>query len=68
MKIIIGGGSLGGGKGTVAGAFMGALFMGFIYNVMVIAGVNVYLQSIVIGVILLSAVSLDVILQKKFQV
>jgi ribose/xylose/arabinose/galactoside ABC-type transport system permease subunit len=66
--VIIGGGSLSGGKGTVAGAFMGALFMGFIYNVMVIAGVNVYYQNIVIGIILLSAVSMDVILQRKFQV
>ncbi|UCB46839.1 MAG: ABC transporter permease [Spirochaetota bacterium] len=66
--VIIGGGSLSGGKGTIPGAFMGALFMGFIYNVMVIAGVNVYYQSIVIGIILLSAVSLDVILLKKFQI
>ncbi len=64
--VIIGGGSLSGGRGTVAGAFMGALFMGILNNVMVIAGVNVYFQSIAIGLILLGAVSMDVILLRKY--
>ena len=64
--VIIGGGSLAGGRGTVLGAFMGALFMGILNNVMVIAGVNVYFQSIAIGCVLLGAVSMDVILLKKY--
>jgi ribose transport system permease protein len=64
--VVIGGGSLSGGKGTVPGAFMGALFMGLLNNMMVIGGVNVYFQSIVIGVVLLGAVSLDVYLQKRY--
>lgn len=64
--VVIGGGSLAGGRGTVLGAFMGALFMGLLNNMMVIGGVNVYYQSIVIGLVLLGAVSIDVYLQKRY--
>lgn len=64
--VVIGGGSLSGGRGTVPGAIMGALFMGLLNNMMVIGGVNVYFQSIVIGIVLLGAVSLDVLLQKRY--
>ncbi len=64
--VIIGGGSLAGGRGDIFGAFMGALFMGALNNVMVIAGVNVYYQSIVIGLVLIGAVSIDAFLQRKY--
>jgi len=64
--VIIGGGSLAGGRGDILGAFMGALFMGVLNNVMVIAGVNVYYQSIVIGLVLIGAVSIDAFLQRKY--
>jgi ribose transport system permease protein len=65
--VIIGGASLSGGRGSVLGAFMGTLFLGMINNIMVIGGINVYFQSIVIGVVLLAAVLLDVTLQRKLQ-
>lgn len=64
--VIIGGGSLAGGRGDILGAFMGALFMGVLNNVMVIAGVNVYYQSIVIGLVLIGAVSIDAFLQGRY--
>lgn len=64
--VVVGGGSLKGGRGTVAGAIMGALFMGVVNNVMVIAGINVYWQSIVVGIVLLLAVTMDVVVQRKF--
>lgn len=64
--VVVGGGSLKGGRGTVAGAVMGALFMGVVNNVMVIAGVNVYWQSIVVGIVLLIAVTMDVVVQRRF--
>ena len=64
--VVVGGGSLAGGRGNVAGAVMGALFMGLVNNVMVIAGVNVYWQSIVVGLVLLTAVIIDVIVQRRF--
>ena len=43
---------------------MGAVFVGLLNNVMVIAGVNVYFQSIIVGLVLLGAVSTDVLLKK----
>jgi ABC-type xylose transport system permease subunit len=46
---------------------MGARFLGMLNNIMVIGGINVYFQSIVIGVVLLAAVLLDVTLQRKLQ-
>lgn len=66
--VIIGGGSILGGRGTILGAFMGAMFMGLIDNIMVITGLNVYFQSIVRGSILIAAVSIDVVFQKKHRI
>ena len=64
--VILGGGSIAGGRGSIAGAFTGALFIALIQNALVIAGVNVYSQGIVTGAILIIAVSVDVALQRKF--
>ena len=64
--VILGGGSIAGGRGTIAGAFMGALFIALIQTSLVIAGVNVYVQGIVIGAILIAAVSVDVAVLRKF--
>ena len=53
---IIGGASLNGGKGTVFGALLGLVFVGFINNGMVQLRVPVYWQNLAMGVILLVAV------------
>ena len=63
--VIIGGASLEGGVGKIPGAFLGTIFMGLVNNIMIIAGVSVYWQQILIGVILILAVTTDVIFQKK---
>jgi len=64
--VIIGGGSLTGGKGTVLGAFMGAFFMLLLDTIMTIASVNNMYQPFIIGIILVLAVTLDVVVQKKY--
>lgn len=64
--VIIGGGSLNGGKGTILGAFMGALFMLLIDTIMTIASVNNMFQPFIIGIILVLAVTLDVVIQRKY--
>jgi len=64
--VIIGGGSLTGGKGTVLGAFMGALFMLLLDTIMTIASVNNMYQPFIIGIILVLAVTLDVVIQKRY--
>jgi len=63
--VIIGGGSLAGGRGTVLGAFMGTLFMLLVDTIMTIASVNNMYQPFIVGVILVLAVTLDVVIQKK---
>jgi len=63
---IIGGGSLSGGKGNVAGAFMGVLFINVIKTSMVIAGIDIYWQPIIVGAILISAVVIDIVLQERY--
>jgi ribose transport system permease protein len=57
--VILGGASLSGGKGSVAGALIGVVFMALINNVLIIARVSSYWQGIVVGAILVLAVGLD---------
>lgn len=56
---ILGGASLSGGLGTVPGAFLGVLFMSLIQNMLIIARVPVFYQSIVVGIVLLAAIGID---------
>ena len=56
---VIGGTSLSGGVGTVAGAILGALVMQSLQSGMVLLGVDTPLQNIVVGLVLVAAVWLD---------
>lgn len=56
---VIGGTSLGGGLGTVAGAMLGALVMQSLQSGMVLMGLDTPLQNIVVGLVLVIAVWLD---------
>jgi D-xylose transport system permease protein len=56
---VIGGTSLAGGVGTVAGAVLGAVVMQSLQSGMALVGVNSSLQSIVIGLVLVLAVWID---------
>jgi len=64
--VILGGASLSGGYGKISGALLGALFMGIISNIMVIARISGYWQEIILGIILISTLWLDKSLQKKY--
>ena len=61
----IGGASAYGGTGTVAGAVIGAVFMGVLNNGMSIMGVDSNWQQAVKGLVLLAAVAFDVISKKR---
>jgi ribose transport system permease protein len=63
--VILGGASLSGGHGKIAGALLGALFMGLISNVMILARVSGYWQEIILGLILIAAVWGDLALRKR---
>ena len=53
---IIGGVTFEGGKGSIAGAFLGCLLMGVISNAMNILQVETYIQTIITGIIIAAAV------------
>jgi D-xylose transport system permease protein len=62
---VIGGTSLAGGVGTVAGAMLGALLMQSLQSGMVLLGVDTPLQSIVVGAVLVVAVGLDIVYRRR---
>lgn len=62
---IIGGASLSGGEGSVLGAFLGALFMGILANALNLLGVDVYWQNLITGLILIGAVVIDVVNERR---
>ena len=63
----IGGASSFGGVGTVPGAVIGAIFMGVLNNGMSILGIDSNWQRTVKGLVLLTAVILDVLNKKRKQ-
>lgn len=56
---VLGGASLKGGEGSILGGVLGVLFISLVQNAMIINGVGVYWQNIIVGLVLLLAVSLD---------
>ncbi|HJZ72768.1 MAG TPA: hypothetical protein VKE51_13575 [Vicinamibacterales bacterium] len=62
---VIGGTSLMGGEGTLAGTLVGALIMGVLRNGLNLLGVSSFLQQIVIGSVIVVAVLLDTVLKRK---
>jgi len=57
--VVIGGGSLAGGEGSILGAIIGAFLMSFLANGCNLAGVPNYVQEIIIGGIIVAAVAVD---------
>jgi D-xylose transport system permease protein len=64
---VIGGTSLAGGVGTVAGAMLGAVLMQSLQSGMVLLGLDTPLQNIVVGAVLVVAVWLDTIYRRRIQ-
>jgi D-xylose transport system permease protein len=62
---VIGGTSLGGGVGTVAGAMLGAVLMQSLESGMVLLGVDTPVQNIVVGAVLVLAVGLDTLYRRR---
>lgn len=56
---VIGGTSFTGGTGTAVGTLVGALIIGIITNILNLTGVQSYVQQIVKGIIIIVAVSFD---------
>jgi D-xylose transport system permease protein len=64
---VIGGTSLAGGVGTIAGAMLGALVMQSLQSGMVLLGVDTPLQNIVVGAVLVLAVWADSLYRRRIK-
>lgn len=62
---VVGGISFSGGSGTILGAAMGALFISFLNNGLVIAGLEPYWQHVVTGVVLVLSIIADIAIARK---
>ncbi len=63
--VVIGGGSLSGGEGSVLGSMIGVFIMSFLRNGCTMMGWPNYIQEIIIGVIIVAAVALDRIRHRR---
>ncbi|MDR2095406.1 MAG: ABC transporter permease [Treponema sp.] len=63
--VVIGGTSMSGGKGSIVGTVMGAIMLGIINNMLVLAGVSSFLQQAARGLVIIAAVLLQYNSNKK---
>lgn len=63
--VVIGGGSLRGGEGSVPGTLVGAFIMGLLANGSDLLGVSPYLQQAIIGAVIILAVAADELRKRK---
>ena len=64
--VVVGGTSLSGGEGKVFGTLIGAFIIAVIQNGMNLTNVESYTQRVVLGAVILSAVLLDKIRQRRW--
>jgi ribose transport system permease protein len=63
--VVIGGGSLRGGEGSVIGTLVGAFIMGLLSNGSDLLGISPYLQQAIIGAVIILAVTVDELRKRK---
>jgi ribose/xylose/arabinose/galactoside ABC-type transport system permease subunit len=62
---ILGGLSFSGGSGSVLGIAIGAVLIGILQNGMIMLNINPYYHKVVIGLVLLFAISFDYIRRRQ---
>lgn len=63
--IIIGGATLRGGRGSIAGTFLGLILMAVINNALVFLGIEKEWGNIILGILLITVVIIDVNFNKE---
>jgi len=58
---VIGGASLSGGEGTIIGALLGVILVALVNDALILLNVSVYWQSLVTGIVLIAAVTIDML-------
>jgi rhamnose transport system permease protein len=65
--VVVGGVNIFGGTGTLAGAAIGALFLGFIANALILVGLSQFWLQAIYGLVILVAISADAIILRRIQ-
>ncbi len=65
--VVVGGVNIFGGSGTLAGAALGALFLGFIANALILVGLSQFWLQAIYGLVILVAVSADAIILRRLK-
>jgi ribose transport system permease protein len=65
VHAVIGGTSLFGGEGSVLGVILGAAIMGVMINGMVLINLSSYLQNVILGIVLVIAVTYDTLRRRS---
>jgi rhamnose transport system permease protein len=65
--VVVGGVNIFGGSGTLIGAALGALFLGFIANALILVGLSQFWLQAIYGVVILVAVSTDAIILRRLK-
>jgi ribose transport system permease protein len=63
--VVIGGGSLHGGEGSVVGTLIGAFIMGLLANGSDLLGISNYVQQVIIGAVIILAVAVDELRKRR---
>ena len=64
--VVIGGGTLTGGEGSVIGTIIGSFIMGLIRNGTNLLGISPFVQRIIIGVVIVAVVGMDELRRLRF--
>lgn len=65
--VVVGGVNIFGGSGTLAGAALGALFLGFIANALILVGLSQFWLQAIYGAVILAAVAADAVILRRVQ-
>jgi rhamnose transport system permease protein len=63
--VVVGGVNIFGGSGTLAGAALGALFLGFIANALILVGLSQFWLQAIYGLVILVAISADALILRR---
>ncbi len=65
--VVVGGVNIFGGSGSLAGAALGALFLGFIANALILVGLSQFWLQAIYGLVILASVSADALILRRVQ-
>jgi rhamnose transport system permease protein len=65
--VVVGGVNIFGGSGTLMGAALGALFLGFIANALILVGLSQYWLQAIYGVVILGSIAADAYLRGRLE-